>query len=241
MAKIKTKQGLHDWVLSQLGAPTINIEVTEEQIFEIIDAAVQKFTEYAYGTLEGTVVVQIDGSGEYPMPEGVTNLIEVSKGATSNLTNFSSNFGAGYVPDMWSNQFFSNSLTGDIIPSIVAISNTKAVLDKYFGNSLSYNFNPYKNILYVQENFSGPVCIHYQYEYVADDVDGIYNHEWIREYSKAKVKELWGTVTGKFDQALVGGARINYDRILQEAETAIQKLDEELLNKWSDPAPIMVG
>lgn len=242
MARIQTKQDLIDVTKSQLGYPSINIEVTDTQISEIIDSAIQKFTEYAYGTLEGTVIVQFNGSGEYQMPQAMTNLIKMSKGSTASISNFNANFGAGYVPDLWSEQFFSGSLTGDIIPGILAISSTKATLDKFFGDDIVHNYNPYKNILQVLENYSGPGVIHYQYEYIADPQgDGIFDHEWIKEYVKAKVKELWSMVTGKFDQALVGGARINYDKMASEAERDIDRLKEELLTKWSDPAPIDVG
>lgn len=227
---------------SQLGYPTINIEVTDFQIKEIIWSAIQKFTEYAYGDLEGTVILELNGLGEYDMPDTMTNVIKLSKGSTSNITNFSANFGSGYVPNLWSEQFFSGSLTGDIIPGIIAISTTKAVLDKYFADDIYYNFNPWNKKLQVLENYIGPCVMHYQYEYLADDDnDLIFNHEWIKAYTKAKVKELWGTTTGKFDQTLVGGARINYDRLLQEAQQEIEKLDEQLLTKWSDPSPISIA
>lgn len=242
MARINTKSGLRDYVKSQLGAPTINIEVTNKQIDQIIDDTVQKFTEYAYGTLEECVIVELSGAGTYPMPDTMTNLIKLSKGATSNLTNFGANFGAGYVPDLWSQQYFSASLTGDIIPSIIAISNTKAMLDKFFGDDIHFNFNHLSKQLQVLEGYSGPACIHYQYEYIANDNnDMVFNHEWIKSYTKSKVKELWGTVTGKYDQTLVGGARVNYERMLGEAQQEIDKLEEELLTKWSDPAPIDVA
>lgn len=242
MARINTKVGLTNYIKSQLGAPTINVEVTDDQIGEIIDDAVQKFTEYAYGTLEGAVIVELSGIGEYDMPDTMTNLIKLSKGGTSNLTNFQANFGEGYVPNIWSEQFFTGTLTGSIIPSIISISATTASLQKFLGDDIVFNFNPHNKKLQVLENYSGPCVLHYQYEYLADDAgDLIFNHEWIKNYTKAKTKELWSTVTGKYDQALVGGARINYDKMAQEAERDIEKLDEELLNKWSDPAPIDVA
>lgn len=242
MARINTKAGLRSYIKSQLGAPSINIEVTDDQMDEIIDDTVQKFTEYAYGTLEDTVVLSLTGMGDYALPNAITNIIKVSKGGSSNLTNFSANFGTGYVPDLWSQQFFSGSLTGDIIPGIIAISTTKAVLDRFFSDDIAYNFNPHRKVLQVLEDWKDPVCVHYQYEYLANDADDlIFNHEWVKGYSKAKVKELWGTVTGKFDQSLVGGARINYDRLIQEAQQEIEYHNEQLLTKWSDPAPIDVA
>lgn len=242
MAKIKSKAELIANIKSQLGAPTIKIEVTDPQIGEIIDAAVTKFTEYAYGTLEGTVIIQLDGAKDYPMPDAMTNLIKLSKGSTSNLTNFGSNFGAGYVPDIWSAQYFSGSLTGDIIPTIISLSSTKAVLDKYFGDDIHYNYNPWRNVLQVLENYKGAAVLHYQYEYIPNELnDRIYDHEWIREYCRARVKELWSTVTGKYDQSLIGGSRVNYDKMASEAERDIERLHEALLTKWSDPAPIDVA
>lgn len=242
MARINSKALLINYVKLQLGYPTINIEVTDEQINQIIDDTVQKFTEYAYGTLEGTVVIQLHGSGEYDMPDTMTNLIKLSKGSTSNITNFSANFGAGYVPNLWSEQFFTGSLTGDIIPGILAISTTKAVLDKFFADDIVFNFNAHRKILQVLENYNGPAVLHYQYEYLANETnDLVYNQEWVKAYTTAKVKHLWGTVTGKFDQTLIGGARINYSDIKNEAQTEIDRLLEELLNKWSDPCPIDVS
>lgn len=242
MARLDSKQKLIDYVKTQLGHPVITVEVPNAQIGQIIDDVVQKFTEFSWGTLEGTVLVQLNGKADVAMPSAMTNVIKLSKGSTNSLTNFGANYGAGYVPDMWSQQFFTGSLTGSIIPNIISISATRSVLDKYFGDDIVYNFNPHKKVLQVLENYVGPCVLHYQYEYIADDNnDLVFNHEWVKAYSKAKTKELWGTITGKYDQALVGGARINYDRMLTEAQQEIEKLDEQLLSKFSDPAPVMVG
>lgn len=242
MARITTKAQLVDFIKTTLGQPIIKVDVTDQQISQIIDNAVQKFTEYAYGTLEESIVVQINGIGEYPMPDTITNILKLSQGSTSNLTNFSANFGAGYVPNLWSEQFFSGSLTGDIIPAIIGISTTKAVLDKFFGDEIVYNFNPYKKVLNVLQNYKGPAVLHYQYEYLANENnDFIYNHEWIKDYCVAKVRYQWGNNTGKMDQTIVGGARINYADMKSEATTELERLDGELLTKWSDVCPILVG
>jgi hypothetical protein len=241
MARLTTKSALTDYIKSQLGAPSINIEVTDDQISEIIDDTIQKFTEYAYGTLEDTVLVEFNGPGDYAMPDTITNIIKVSIGGNT-PTGFSANYGSGYVPDLWSDQFFTDSLTGSLVPTIVNISTTRSILDKYFGNDVAFNFNHLRKSLKLLQNVKGVAVIHYEYEYIADDEnDFVFNHEWIKAYSKAKTKELWSQVTGKFDQALIGGARINYDKMASEAERDIDKLNEDLLTKWSDPVPISIA
>ena len=242
MARITTKTALIDYIRTTLGEPIIKVNLSEQQMSQIIDNSVQKFTEYSYGTLEETVVLQINGMGEYALPDTITNILRLSQGSTSNLTNFSANFGAGYVPNLWSEQYFSGSLTGDIIPAIIGISTTKAMLDKYFGDEIVYNFNPHRKVLKVLQNFVGPAVLHYQYEYLANENgDFIYNHEWIKDYVVAKCRYQWGNNTGKLDQTLVGGARINYADMKSEATAEIERLDGELLSKWGDPCPISIS
>ncbi len=242
MAKVNTRDELKDYVKRALGYPSINIEATDDQIDDIIDDSIQKFTEYAYGTLEGASVIEISGMGEYDLPEGITNIIKVSKGGTSNITSFASNFGDGYVPNLWSGQFFSGSITGNIVPTIISISSTRAVLEKYFADTINYHFNPYKRKLVIQENYSGALFIAYEYEYKADDTgDAIFNHEWIKDTCKAKTLYLQGRVTGKIEQALIGGAVINHADMRAEATEEITRLNEELLTRWADPAPIDIG
>lgn len=241
MARITSKSMLIEYIKSTLGAPIIKVDVTDTQIENIIDNAVQKFTEYAYGTLEAAVVIQLNGKGEYAMPDTMTNLLKLSKGGTSNLTNFNANFGSGYVPNIWSQQYFSGSLTGDIIPAIIGISTTTAMLEKYFGDDIVYNFNPHRKILQVLEAFEGPAVLYYQYEYLADEQnDLIYNHEWIKEYTVAQTRYQWGNNTGKIDREIVGGGKINYNDMKSEATAEIERLNGELLTKWSDPAPVSV-
>lgn len=242
--RINTKALLKQYILESLGSPIIKVEVTENQMNNIIDSAVQKLTDYTWGTLEDTIIVELHGKSEYPLPDKITNILKVSKGGSSNLTNFSTAYGDGYVPNIWSEQFFSQgagNFTGNIIENIISISSMKATLDKFFGDDIYYKFNPNKKVLQVFEPYKGPAVIHYQYEYLADDIDLIYNHEWLKAYCIAMTKFQWGNNIGKFDQTLVGGARFNYDRILSEAQTEIDRLNQELIDKWSDPAPISIA
>lgn len=71
--------------------------------------------------------------------------------------------------------------------------------------------------------------------------DYIFNESWVKAMAKAKTQKLWGHVVGKYSQNLVGGAQINYDRLISEADTEIERLMEELHDKWVDPAPVLVG
>ena len=241
MARINTKTLLTEYIKSMLGAPLITIEVNDMQISQIIDDAVQKFTEYSWADLEDYAVLDFNGKGDYNLPANITNIIALS-GSESNVFNFDANFGKGYVPDMWSAHHFRNSgsMMGGMLESVLQVSATKSIIDKYFNIPVAYDWNYLKKIMSVTENYVGKLILHYNYEYQADSVDDIYNHEWIKAYCIEKTKFLWGSVVGKYSQSLVGGATINYSEIKSEAEQGIEKLDELLLTKWSDPCPISV-
>ena len=240
---INTKKKLIEYVRTMLGEPSIQVEVTDAQIEYIISDTIQKFTEYSYGHLEGAVIIPLQGIGEYPLPYLITNILKLSKGTSNN--SFSGNYGGDLVPDMWSEQYFSVSFgssgIGNIMENIIPVQNTQAIYSKYFGDDVNCNFNPHRKVLQVLENYHGKALLHYQYEYEPEDVDSIFGHEWVKEYVKAKTKQMWGTVVGKYDQSLVGGARIKYDRLLSEANDEIRTLDEQLLTKWVDVAPILIG
>lgn len=240
MARTLTKGDLVSYIRSNLGEPLIRVDVTDTQIEDIIDDTIQKFTEYAYGDLEDTVIIEFNGKGTYDLPELITNIIELSKGNT-NITNFNANYGAGFVPNIWSDQFFTGSVTGNIVNSIISISNNRSILEKYFGDGIAHNFNAMKAQIQLHEDYFGPAVLHYNYEYLADETDKIFNHEWIKEYAIAKTKFTWGNNIGKMDQVLIGGARLNYDRIISEAQQEIDRLHELLITKYCDPAPIMIG
>lgn len=238
---INTKPLLIDYIKRQLGYPLIEIEVTDEQMSQIIDDVVQIFTEIAYGTLESTLCVEINGKGIYQLPRNITNIIKLSRGSVSNVMNFSANFGANYVPDLWSEQFFSCGLTSDIMPNVLSMSNTQSIFEKYFGDDIYFNFNPYKKVLQVFDQYKGKALLHFNYEYIADEVDEIYNQMWIKRMCVSKTKFLWGTVVGKYSASLVGGATINYNDMKSEAQSEIDALNEELKDRWEDPAPLLIG
>lgn len=54
MALPVTKQELADWILRRLGAPVVNVEITDVQLEDCIDEAVEFFQWYHYDGAERT-------------------------------------------------------------------------------------------------------------------------------------------------------------------------------------------
>lgn len=238
---INTHDLLQEYILRQLGAPSVSVELTEDQIADCINTSIQQFTEFAYdGELEETVVIEVDGSGSYKLPDSIQTIIKVARGGSGSLTNFAGAYGPSLVPDIWSNQYHTGGTTG-IINSIIGISTTTAMLDKFFGDDMSFDFSSHKKRLRLFQSYTGPLMIHYTASYTPDAVDYIYDQQWVKKMAVALARLQQSTVVGKYDQALVGGARINYNDMRSLAQEEITLLKEELQSQFAGPAPVMVS
>lgn len=84
MKKIDVRQmkGLEDlfgWVRRQLGAPTVKVELTDDQIYDCVISGINMFLRYATGQAseEAWYVLMLEGGkSEYDLPPGVIDIIE---------------------------------------------------------------------------------------------------------------------------------------------------------------------
>lgn len=113
------------------------------------------------------------------------------------------------------------------------------MMSSMFGSSMSFDFNSQNHILRLFESVQQPIMIEAAMNYVPNPLyDDSYNHTWIKGYALNLSKRVWGENVGKYSQSLIGGATINFDRIISEAQSELDKLDEDLLNKYSEPLGI---
>lgn len=235
---INSKQSLADYILRQLGAPLVSVEVTEDQINDIIDMTVQEFSNFALeGELTKYIQMTVSAPCEITMDGNVNNILKVSRGGG---TMFAGYGGVGFVIDYVS--LISGGINlNDAVASVINLSATRSMLDKYFGDDLSFTWNPYKKKINISETFHGNILMEVTTEYTPDTIDMIFDNSWVKRMSTARVKLLQSDITGKYDQNLVGGARINHEKMQSRAEQEIEVLREELITKWGGPAPISIG
>jgi len=172
------------------------------------------------------------GIGYVPHVDSMGNVSSLEGGMNGSCTEDSSGV-AGGVARGSAMENMSNAYTS------LAQRDTMQAL---FGRGVNFEFNSNTKILRVFEVIAGPFMIEASVEYQPNpDYDEIYNHSFVKAWALAATKKTWGNVVGKYSQSLVGGAEINYDRLLSEAESEMAQLDEDLLNKWSEPLGIFSG
>jgi hypothetical protein len=105
-------------------------------------------------------------------------------------------FHAGFVPNIWSEQFFTGNVSG-IMGAVIGISSTRAQLDKFFGDDLMYDFNAFNKKLRLFEPFEGNLLIHYTKEYIPEAVDYIYDATWVKRYAVVLSRLKQSIIAGK--------------------------------------------
>ncbi|EAL4082819.1 hypothetical protein DFW61_10800, partial [Campylobacter coli] len=78
-------------------------------------------------------------------------------------------------------------------------------------------------------------------KYIPDEHDKIYDQEWVKAMSVAQARLMQSVVLGKYSAPLINGSQVNYSDIRQLAQDEIQRLNEELSNKFTEPAVFIVG
>jgi len=231
-----TLKDFRKYILRKLGSPVINVELTTDQIDDSIDDAVQLFYENHYdGVNLGYIPVDITlGTSTYTLDSNVHDVLEVL--GTNSLS---------FEDPMLINRFYNNlynvdgascsSYRYDLVDITVWRQNYKNLIESY-NNDILFDFNsiskqlilhiePLKNTIYMLKVYQSEL-----------DLEDIYGDRWLKKYATATAKKQWATNLQKYSGAqMPGGAEFNYSDIMTQAETEIDKLEEELELKYSEP------
>ena len=81
------------------------------------------------------------------------------------------------------------------------------------------------------------------YEVIDPDIyTDAWGDRWLQEYTTQKIKYQWGSNLTKFSGLqLPGGVQFNGEKILDDAEKAIEKLEQEMISSYSLPVVDMIG
>ena len=81
------------------------------------------------------------------------------------------------------------------------------------------------------------------YEVIDPDVySDVWGDRWLQNYCTAKIKYQWGSNLTKFSgMVLPGGVQFNGERILEDSQREIEKMEQEMISSYSLPVSDMIG
>lgn len=245
MAKITTREGLIEYVHRRLGSPCIKTaDLTNEQLDDIIDVALDRFYEHAMGFAQEERVLYL------PVTKGVgfVDISDVDPQPTAVNETLSD-----YNSDIWSN--FNTLFTVENMmlhrwgfniyqPDVITFQIMYTWLDFFktmYGRQYRVVINEHGKIARILPfpNSNGGIFCDV---WVKRPESELFNFSWIRDYVFAKALVQVGMNRGKYSGiALPGGGTLNADMYLTKGEALIEKLDTALLEEWSEPPDFFIA
>lgn len=235
MAQPTTREEFKDYILRKIGAPVIQVNVSEEQVEDRVDEAVSFWRDYHYNGsqlvyLKHQITQQDKDNGYIKLPEGLLGISKVFDLDTS-ISTGTGIFNVNY-------QFVLNNLndiTGYSIQNYyMALSHLEFLQEWLVGRPL-IRYNKHVNKLFIDVDDSSLVVGKYiiieAYDIIDPDSYGdVWGDRWLQNYASVLVREQWGLNLTKFtNMQLVGGVSFNGDQILAEARQERQAMEEDAI------------
>lgn len=240
---VESLTGLKTYIKERLGHPIVNIEVTDEQLKHCINQTIEKFVEFSEsGTqLRFQTLDTVVGTNEYTMTNDVYTIYELYDTTATN--GFQGVFPDKVVADIFGSQLVTAS-KGDLLTLDLTRAYLKDV-EFLLTVKLNFDFNAVTKKLFLLETPTEitklGIAFYQKIDY-SDESSQIYDHQWIKNYSTATTKKQWASNLLKWAGTMLpGGLQMNADSILQEANTEIEKLEEELNEVWRMPTDFFIG
>ena len=239
---IKSKNELKEYIKRRLGYPVINVEITDEQLEDVINETIEKFIEVAYPGIQlrlGRLKTE-DGKMEYDMPYEVAAVVKVFGKGEGGGGMMAAPFGMRVAMAQSLENVYFQKL--DLI-SIELMMEYIETLGVMFYRGTEFDYNTMTKKLYLFKNPGDGELGLLFYEYVSEeDTLYIYDHRWIKKYATELARLQWGRNLMKYAGSMLpSGLQMNAEAIISEAKEELQKLDEELETKYQLPVDFFIG
>ena len=271
MAIPTSKTTFKSYCLRALGFGVIDINVSDDQVDDRIDEALQYFAQYHYDGVEkmylkyqitqddidraasndtttatDTVDSNItatfkEGKNFIPMPSSVVSVIQIFPFDDQTTNNM---FDIRY-------QLRLNDLYDFSSTSIIHYQMTMQQLD-FLSHILvgekPLRFNQHQNRLYIDMDFANDIDVGefliiecYRKIDPATYTD-IFDDIYLKRYATALIKRQWGANLSKFKGVqILGGVEMDGEGIYSQAQDEINNLEEEIQLAFETPIDYMVG
>jgi len=247
MAKITSREKFKEYILRRLGSPVIDINVDDEQIDDRIDDALLKYRDYHFDGMQHVYyphqLTQTDITNQYvTLPEdfvGVTRIFDINDSfGAMNLFNIRY--------QLHLNELFNISSVS-VTPYVVAMRHIEFLEEVFVGKKpIRYNRNTdrlYIDMAWNEDTQVGQYIMIDGYREVnPEENPDVWDEPWLRQYATQLVKRQWGEHLKLYEgMNLPGGVTFNGQKIWDEAQEEIQKLEDTVINDYSLPVTDMIG
>lgn len=246
MALPLSRKDFSEFCLRQLGKGAINIEVTDEQVDDAIEIALQWYTDYNAEAVEKVYykhqITDADKTnGWIAMPDNIIGVVDIFP--MGDAMNISSMFNVRYQIAL--NDLYT--LTNvSLVPYYMTMQHIRLMEEMLVGRPL-FRYEKHLDRCYLDVDWStlgtGNYLVLTCYQVIDPSLfPQVWTDRWLIKYATALVKKQWGNNTKKYGQFKgPGGVMLNGQTLYDEAIKEIADLDTGVLSWYSLPVMDMVG
>lgn len=244
MATITDRAAFKSYCLKRLGFPVIDINVDDDQVEDRIDDAILFWQDYHFDGLQKTYYIHRltqedvdnkylslsgvrDTSNNATEVVGVTRIFPVTDSQSSiNMFDLRYQLRLNELYDFTSASYINFTLTQQHLRS----------LELMFTGEVPIRYQRHMEKLFIDWAWGqsqapvGTTVIAECYTTLNPDYYGrVYNDRWLKEYATELIRKQWGSNLKKFGgMQLPGGVTLNGDKIYDDAEKEIRRLEEDM-------------
>ena len=235
MAQPQSREDFKDYILRKIGAPVIEINVSEEQVEDRVDEAISFWRDYHYNGsqlvyLKHEITQTDKDNGYITLPQQLLGISKVFDFDTSismggGMFNVQYQFVLNNIQDMTSYSMTNYYMTMQHIEFMQELLVGKPLI----------RYNKHVNKLFIDNRHErwvvGSYIVIEAYDIVdADAYADVGTDRWLQNYAAVLVREQWGLNLTKFtNMQLVGGVSFNGEQILSEARAEREKMEEDAI------------
>lgn len=247
MAVPTSRNEFKEYCLRKLGKPVIEINVDDDQVEDRIDESLRYYWDYHFDGAEHLYykhqITSTDIANKYiTLPENIIGAVRVFPIGDPSIRS-DDMFNIRYqiaLNDLYTLTAYS------MIPYYMAMQHL-ALISEFLVGQQPIRYNRHRNRLHVDTKWSnynvGDYLLIEAYGVVDPDLFAdVWADRWLQNYTTAKIKYQWGSNLTKFSgMQLPGGVQFNGEKILQDAKDEIDKMEEEMISRYSLPVADFIG
>ncbi len=217
----------------RLGGGMVDVELDPEHYELAVQKSLQKYRQRAENAVEESflALTLIADVSEYTLPAEVMEVKDIYRrttGISSNSGNDIEPFQAAYM-----NTYLLGSHRRGGLSSFDFLQQNRETMGRLFGSEIMFTWRPQEHKLILQRKVKAEdhVQLHV-YNYRPDEglLTDQYSGPWLKDYAFAHCRLMLAEARGKFAQIAgpQGGTTMNADQLRQDAQTEIDKLEQEL-------------
>jgi hypothetical protein len=244
-----SREDLIQYCYRKLGAPLVEINITEEQADDVIDEAVAYFRDYYFDGIEKVYlkhqITATDIENRYiTLPDLIFGVNRVFP-----ITGYSVGNGDSKIFDP-EYQMRMNDLRDLTSISLIyyAVTQTHlALIDNLLNTQKQFRWNKLTNKLYIDQNWDSKapegmyILIDCYRALDPADAPKFWNDNSLKHYATALMKTQWGANIKKFGGiTLPGGITLDGQSLYEEGKQEASDIEDSIMNK-SAPLEFIMG